>query len=530
MLPRPAKCRLLKTWLTILGALVFAVCVHVLVHEFGHAVAGIATGASVEDIQTTPLGGGRTVVAYSAEHRALNWGGFVGETITLSLAFLILWALKSRLSFWAAATAGAALIGGGLYLLLGALLNYGDSKLLLSEGIGRAPLIALGAAAILAGLPLIPLAMSLLRLGRGNCPLWRTLLAVCPPVWLLLAFQLLCEHFWLLPYGFGIHRLWIGAAVALGVAIAGHFCVRWFRGRDTRRRCVPAQWRNVALSWGLAAAVVLLEVLAFPFPDDRRTEWLHQAIREGDLEAVQQRIADGVDVNAYYEGRTALHTALASNSPRAAEMLIAHGADANALSRRDGRRPLHWVAWRGYPLQLAVLLIDRGADIDARDERGLAPLHVASYKGDPELVELLIARGAGVNAVEDHYGFTPLHHTIAYGNSKIAEIELLIRHGADVNTRSSRGEPPLHWAVRKGDAKMVELLLRRGADVNARDDKGLTPLDVAERHCMSSSPIFASLSRKKTEVDRQSPGQASAPDGQGMPRGMSMPGRPMPGI
>ena len=77
----------------------------------------------------------------------------------------------------------------------------------------------------------------------------------------------------------------------------------------------------------------------------------------------------------------------------------------------------------------------------------------------------------------------------------------LIDHGADVNTRSSEGDTPLHAAVRNGSAEVVELLLRHGADVNAPDDKGQTPLEVAERHCMSSSPILAILSRGKPEQE-----------------------------
>ena len=146
-------------------------------------------------------------------------------------------------------------------------------------------------------------------------------------------------------------------------------------------------------------------------------------------------------------------------------------------------------------LEVAELLLDRGADVNAKNDLGQTPL----YHADSEVAELLLDHGADVNAKND-FGQTPLH----YADSE--EAELLLDRGADVNAKDDIGQTPLHrvveilyvekqviqnddtWTLRyealeNPDQVMVEaaveLLLNRGADAHAKDVNGNTPCQLA---------------------------------------------------
>ena len=98
------------------------------------------------------------------------------------------------------------------------------------------------------------------------------------------------------------------------------------------------------------------------------------------------------------------------------------------------------------------------------------------WANSDKIVRLLIQKGADVN-VRDQYGDTPLHQALWGADfDKIAW--LLIQQGANVNARDKEGKTPLHKAR---DSKIVQLLIQKGADVNARDKKGRTPLSIALR-------------------------------------------------
>ena len=111
-----------------------------------------------------------------------------------------------------------------------------------------------------------------------------------------------------------------------------------------------------------------------------------------------------------------------------ARHLLDEEARANPVNGEDnlGMTPLHWAAYTGHGDVLKVLL-EHGADPDAKDRDELTPLHCAARKGFIDIAKLLIEHKANVNAsdVADH---TPLSLAIAY---KKREMEDLLReHGA----------------------------------------------------------------------------------------------------
>jgi len=123
-------------------------------------------------------------------------------------------------------------------------------------------------------------------------------------------------------------------------------------------------------------------------------------------------------------------------------------------------------------------LLAAGAEVDAKDEKGITALLYASSEGHPQTVEALLDAGAEVDAPAND-GMTALM-VVAKGNTEIAQA--LLDAGADVEARTQRGVTPLMVAVATGNTKIVQILLDVGADVDAEADHGLTALMMTERN------------------------------------------------
>lgn len=121
---------------------------------------------------------------------------------------------------------------------------------------------------------------------------------------------------------------------------------------------------------------------------------IFDAIESGDVDAVRRAIADGADINAIRDndGKTLLHQAAYDGNTEIARLLIEHGANVNAADEY-GISPLMSACDGGY-VETARLLIERGADVNAVDENLETVIDNISYLSQPEIYDLLRESGA----------------------------------------------------------------------------------------------------------------------------------------
>ena len=179
------------------------------------------------------------------------------------------------------------------------------------------------------------------------------------------------------------------------------------------------------------------------------------------------RLLEGVDVEEL--GFSPLHEAAGHGSVHMIEALLDAGLDPNGGTTK----PLH-VAARYESLEAAVLLIERGAKVDAKDDIGWTPLHYALLKGMDRpafrTAKMLLEHGADANAATAAVGWTPLH---------------LAAHLSGSHVSPDSGEPSDWNVVEYGHGpdvlEIVQILIKRGADVGARTRiGGWSPARVAK--------------------------------------------------
>ena len=192
------------------------------------------------------------------------------------------------------------------------------------------------------------------------------------------------------------------------------------------------------------------------------TRTLHKAAEDGDLATALRLLGqDPYLVKSREEYRlTALHRAAAGGHTEVVKALLDRSAQVDARDYGGGTA-LHSAAGQG-KVEAAAALLDKGADPSAPDEEGLTPLHFAARNGHDGVAALLLARGADPNARGKFTGM-PLHEAAEHGHKGMAE--LLLAHGGLANARSGGSHTaftPWHAARQGGHGAIADLLSDHG--------------------------------------------------------------------
>jgi ankyrin repeat protein len=253
------------------------------------------------------------------------------------------------------------------------------------------------------------------------------------------------------------------------------------------------------------------------------------AIREGRTDTVLRLIQAGNEVNEPMRTKagdgadvTPLILAVENCHFELAAALLKAGADPN--DQPGGYAALHAVTWVRKPirgdgnpapigsgkltsLEFVRLLVERGADVNARIRKGVrefgrftttgsTPFFLAARTGDLPLMRLLFELGADPDTPNAE-NCTPLlaaagvgaldngHESAGTEEEALETVRWLLEHRADVNAVDDNGETAMHGAAYQGRSKLVRFLAERGADIrvwNRKNKDGWTPLMIAQGH------------------------------------------------
>lgn len=241
---------------------------------------------------------------------------------------------------------------------------------------------------------------------------------------------------------------------------------------------------------------------------------LQYAVWWDHTETIKLLIEKGADVNATDEsGNSALMYAASKHNTDTVRLLLEKGAAPNPDDYNGATALMGAASWweeksetlanlnkqkldeathldllfgAGHvTIDTVKLLIEHGAEINAKDKYGRTALMIASMYGHPDTVKLLIESGADIRAT-DLNGKTALIKAVEIG--RIHHVTLLIEKKVDINRYDDSGSTPLDYAKEKGRDKIIKLLLESGAKDS--DDKEQRFLKAQKRRLKEEREAF----------------------------------------
>ncbi len=184
---------------------------------------------------------------------------------------------------------------------------------------------------------------------------------------------------------------------------------------------------------------------------------LHLAVLRERPDLVTLLLDHGAEVNASdRDGETPLHIAAYLGAVETARVLLDRGADPKA-GDRHGFTPLHAACATGFSRMKDFLVQEKGYPEDAPPPKEFQRITSLTRKSHVEVARLLHEHGADINA-RDQRQDTPLHVAAVTGNREL--VDLLLQWGADPFARNAYGDTPLDLARQAGYEDIVDLLTR----------------------------------------------------------------------
>ncbi|BBJ31652.1 hypothetical protein RAS_07610 [Rickettsia asiatica] len=138
------------------------------------------------------------------------------------------------------------------------------------------------------------------------------------------------------------------------------------------------------------------------------------------------------------------------------------------IEAEDNRTPLS-IAASAENADIVKELIEKGHDVNAKDEKGNTALFYASTK---EIAQILLDKGASFE-VENEYLYSPIHYAAIIGNKEL--FTFLLEKGVDVNTKDGNGRIPIHYVTYSKQHEITQILLQSDSEIDTVDNYGGTP-------------------------------------------------------
>lgn len=144
-------------------------------------------------------------------------------------------------------------------------------------------------------------------------------------------------------------------------------------------------------------------------------------------------------------------------------------------------------------IELAALLLEKGADPKAVNKEGLSVTALAVLSGDFAIYEKVSKLSGEVNP-ELFAGKKALNHAALNGNTKM--VEAILSHSkTEVNHQDNLGQSPLYLASLAGQYEVAALLMKAGANPDLKTKEGLSPKDIAQKE--RDNKLFEILSNNR---------------------------------
>ena len=168
--------------------------------------------------------------------------------------------------------------------------------------------------------------------------------------------------------------------------------------------------------------------------------------------------------------------------------LAANPASAKQGGRPTSRPPLEQAVLRN-KTEIAILLLESGADPNTSNASKRTPLHLAVDSNILKVAAALLKHGAKPD-LRDESGWTPLHHAAA--KNQLETAKAILAGGANPMTLSELGGTPLHEAAASGGKEIIVLFLENKVDPSVKSKEGVTALDIAKKY--NNQPAIDALS------------------------------------
>ena len=222
----------------------------------------------------------------------------------------------------------------------------------------------------------------------------------------------------------------------------------------------------------------------------------HQWMIRGEVtvEGVQMLLDHGADPRItssreHYNGLQYFSTR--GEDPAVLELLLAHGADINALHPEDGWKlpALHVLLMRReVPGPLLEAFVKNNADTNSENAASARPLQMVCTNGQLENLKILLQSKVLEIDDPDLHGTTAVHEAAFSGFNKC--VSVLLEHGADPDVPDKLNRTALHTAARRGHVETVRVLLKYSKQPNLLDKHGWSPLFCA---CLGKEETTALL-------------------------------------